>query len=127
MNVRQYGWALVYALCGLVVVLLLMTVSAIREGQQQRGPIIEQTGRAAHAAEAGTQRIEDCTTPGRECYDQGQKRLARVVAGLTTGTQQAAAAATACALTIQHAGKPVTYHTVYRCIVRTTKPQDRKR
>lgn len=71
--------------------------------------------------------IQDCTQPAGECYQRGQKRTAEVVTNLNAGAQQAAAAATACALTLQRAGKPVTYRTVYRCIVRTTQPNERKR
>lgn len=38
--------------------------------------------------------IKDCTTPGRKCYDRGQKRTADVVFNLNRVTIYAAACAT---------------------------------
>ena len=64
----------------LAVVLLCIatstvTVLVIRMSQTSGTDLIEQTKR-------GTSRIEDCTTPGRECYERGQSQLKDTVAGL---------------------------------------------
>lgn len=121
LNVRNLGWAFVYALVGLVVVLALLTLArvnqvtdAIRGSQTQKAPLLAQTNRAAHAAERGTRRIEACTTPGRACYDRSQRQLAQVIAGLTEGNRRSAAAAAACAATLPDPSFP----TVYRCVLR---------
>lgn len=67
------------ALCVAVLVLVLAVVSVtvllIRSSQLNNTGIIDETKR-------GTARIEDCTTPGRDCYDRGQRQLADTVAGL---------------------------------------------
>jgi hypothetical protein len=39
----------------------------------------EQTAATAEAAARAAQRIEDCTTPGRECFQASQERLGRTV------------------------------------------------
>lgn len=125
---RRYAWGLVYALVGIAVVLLIISVirvgdltQTIRESQQQKAPVFSETNRAAQAAQHGTRRIENCTTPGRPCYDRGQRRLGRVVAGLLQGNQRSAAAAAACAASMPHP----TYHAIYRCVVRTLQADRR--
>lgn len=62
-------------LIGIGVLLLLVcigttTVSVvfIREQQVDRAPVTD-------SIQDNTRRIEDCTTPGRECYDRGQSQL----------------------------------------------------
>lgn len=69
--------------------------------------------------------IRDCTQPSGACYRRGQQRTAEAVASLNAGTQQAAAAATSCAIRLSRQGKAVTYHSVYRCIVSTTRGSHR--
>ena len=119
---RRYAWAVLYVLVGLVAIAAVYNIQqishvtdAIRESQQQKAPQISQTNRAAHAAEQGTRRIEACTTPGRACYDRGQRRLAVIVSGLTQGSQRAASAAAACAASLDRPS----YDAVYRCVLRT--------
>lgn len=42
-------------------------------------------------------RLEDCTTPGRECYDDGARRSGELVGNITDAQQDAAVFAAACA------------------------------
>lgn len=69
----------VVALCAAVVVLCAATAAVtsvvIRMSQVDNSDVLEQTKR-------GTTRIEDCTTPGRDCYERGQSQLKDTVAGL---------------------------------------------
>lgn len=122
MNARRYGWALVYALVGVALVLLLLGLGrigdltqAVRDGQTSRAPLFAQTNNAATAAKMTAQRIEACTTPGRPCYDRSQRRLASTVLGINVGSQKAASAAAACAASLPDPS----YRAVYRCVVRT--------
>lgn len=98
-----------------ILVAAAVGVFLIRQSQVHRAPTIDETHTAAVAAERGTQRIEACTTPGRACYDRGQRSLARTVRGLTSSNQQAASAAAACAAGLAHP----TYLNVYRCVRHT--------
>jgi len=121
-DLRRFGWALVFALVGVAVILTLYALNqignvtdAIRSGQTSRAPMLAQTNHAAHAAERGTRIIRDCTTPGRPCFEEGQRRTARAIGDLIQGNQQAAAAAASCAANIH----PPTYRAIYRCVVHT--------
>lgn len=49
--------------------------------------------RAAESAERSAARIEDCTTPGRECFADSQKRLGRTVGTINSFALAAAACA----------------------------------
>lgn len=122
MNARRYGWALVYALVGVALVLVIYGVNrvgdltqAVRDGQQDRVPLLAKTNAAAQSAKTTAKRIENCTTPGRKCYDHGQRQTAAIVAGINQGSQQAASAAAACAASLPDP----TYRAVYRCVVQT--------
>lgn len=42
----------------------------------------EQTAQLAEDAANAAERIEDCTTPGRECFEDGQQRLRGTVASI---------------------------------------------
>ena len=74
------------ALCVAVLVLVLAVVSVtvllMRASQVDNTGTLEAAKSAAEAAKRGTQRIEDCTTPERPCFDRGQHQLADTVAGL---------------------------------------------
>lgn len=50
----------------------------------------ERTAATAADAARAAERIEDCTTPGRECFDDGQRRLARTVGSINDNAVAAA-------------------------------------
>lgn len=81
---------------GLVVAALVAvlvaatTVTSVRADQLTNA-------KKADASRETLRRINDCTTPGRKCFDEGQRRSASVVAALNQGSAAAAAAAAACA------------------------------
>jgi hypothetical protein len=68
-------------------------IDAIRSTQVDNTKINGATNRAAESAERGTKRIEDCTTPGRPCFDESQKRLAEVIVSINDYATYAAACA----------------------------------
>ena len=79
-----------------VLGLLVQTASLsalIRDTQVANTQRTEVTRNAAQAAERGTDRIEDCTTPGRECFEEGQSRLAEAITGINDYATYAAACA----------------------------------
>lgn len=71
-----------FALGALVAALVLLLVTSvltsatksteIRDQQEQNSPLIENTDQTL-------QIIEGCTTPGRACYERGQRQLAKAV------------------------------------------------
>ena len=124
---RGIRFAVVAVLLGLLATLVLYRIASTAEVTSEIRNAQVTNGRTLDNSSETLRIIRDCVNPRGACYLRGQKQTARVVAGLTAGTQQAAAAATSCAVALQEAGKPVTYRTVYRCIVRTTQALDHKR
>jgi hypothetical protein len=62
----------------------------IRETQTANTPLLENSNETLKL-------IRDCTTPGEECFDRGQRRTAEVVANLTSDLTRVSAYAAACA------------------------------
>lgn len=56
----------------------------------------EQTAAAAAAAARAVDRIEDCTTPGRQCFEDQVARTGEAVAGINEGTLAVIVAALSC-------------------------------
>lgn len=96
-RVRPLLGVVVGMLVGALFVGVLVVLLSIRVTQVDRGDDVSDTLRAAEAAEAGTDRIEDCTTPGRDCYERGQAQTAQAVANITRLSAYAATFAAACA------------------------------
>ena len=123
---RGLRYAVIALLVGLLVLIILgriaetaTTTSAIRQAQVTNSHTLNTSAEALKI-------IRDCTDPNGRCFRRSQRETAHVVAGLTQGTQQAAAAATSCAISLARSGHPVTYRLVYRCIVQTTRGPHRK-
>lgn len=71
----------------IVAILTSATKSTeIRDTQQQNSPLIKNTA-------ATLARIQNCTTPGRPCYERGQRQLARAVGDINRVVVLAAACA----------------------------------
>lgn len=68
-------------------------VEATRATQIDNTQRNEDTKSAAENAARSAARIEDCTTPGRPCFDDGQRRLARTVGSINDYALAAAACA----------------------------------
>lgn len=97
---RELTAAIVYVMLTAVAVGVIVVVvqtysllNTVRESQQTNTSTIQAAKSAAWEAERGTDRIEDCTTPGRKCYEQSQKRTADVVTDLNRVAVFAAACA----------------------------------
>lgn len=93
---------LVVGVLGLVVTTYGL-VDAVRDTQVNNTQRAEkdrirdqQTADAAEAAARAVDRIEDCTTPGRECFDDSQRRTGEAVAGINQGTLAVIVAALSC-------------------------------
>lgn len=74
------------------------TVYVIRQTQVSNRPVLRDTHAAADAAvrsaadaAATADRIADCTTPGRECYERAQAQTGTAVSGINTVTIRATA------------------------------------
>lgn len=109
-----------------LMVSMVFGIWLIRSTQTNSHSYVVSGARAAKAAHRGTSRIIDCTTPGRPCYDRGQQRLARTVAGLSIGQQRSAAASAACAVSLAQAGRTLSFKAVYRCELLSLSPPPRK-
>lgn len=68
-------------------------VDAVRDTQVNSVQRSQDTRAAAEAAERSAARIEDCTTPGRECFRESQRRLSQTVSGINDYAKYAAACA----------------------------------
>lgn len=99
MNGHRALGAVAGSLAGLLVVLVLVLVVQIYQVTQQNNRLNE--------------RIVDCTTPGRPCFEEGQKRTAEAVALLNQYTE----AAVVCADREGSQPRPV----VRACILRSLK------
>lgn len=118
---RGLRYAAIGLLLGLLTIIVIQriaetatTTAAIRKAQVTNGHTLNTSAETLRL-------IRDCTDPKGTCYRRGQEQTARAVASLNAGTQQAAAAATSCAISLSRSHRPVTYHSVYRCIVTTTR------
>ena len=87
------GIAILAVVITAAIIQTLSLVTTVREAQQNNTKTVESAKIAAREAQRGTDRIEECTTPGRPCYDQGQKRTADVVSDLNRVAVFAAACA----------------------------------
>ena len=97
MRLHPRGRAVVVFVIGMgATALLLLLVFAIvtsatksteiRDQQQENSPLIENT-------DATLERIQNCTTPGRPCYERGQRQLADAVGNVNRVVVLAAACA----------------------------------
>lgn len=77
----------------MVIVQSYAILNATRQTQLGNDARSEDTKVAAEQAARTAQRIEDCTTPGRECFDDAQKRLGRTVGTINDYALYAAACA----------------------------------
>jgi hypothetical protein len=104
---------------GLLLLMLFatstVTVVLIRQQQVQNVSTLTSAQAAARAAQRTAESVRSCTTPGLKCYERAQTQTAQAVAGLTSGSQKAAAAAAACALNLSHPD----FAAIYGCVIRT--------
>lgn len=75
---------------------VLYTVVEVRKTQVSRISVADTTAQAAEDAARSAQRIEDCTTPGRDCYEDTQKTTANAVGSVATNTLAVIVAALSC-------------------------------
>lgn len=87
----------VIAILVAILCLLLYVVILIRFGQVTNAPKIDNTERAATAANKVLRKVKSCTTPGEKCFQAAQRRSAALVGGLNGYAAAASAAATLCA------------------------------
>lgn len=73
------------------------TIVSVRFAQQDNTELLKDAEDAAVAAQRGTTRIEDCTTPGRKCFEDGQARGAELVGSINKAVILAAACASSLA------------------------------
>lgn len=107
----------ILALTTSVVVLIL-----IRQTQTTNSPLLRTTNKAAKAAQKGTARIIDCTTPGGECYQRSLMQTAKVTGNVNNFTARAATLASSCAANATGATFDELYAQVYRCVREGLKP-----
>lgn len=85
------------AVSALVAWVILMLVAStwtlylIRDSQVRNKTTLSSASAAARAAQRGTARIEDCTTPGGACFERAQRQTSGAVAGINTVTVRATA------------------------------------
>lgn len=87
------GLAVIGVLLVFIIVQTFGLTSQVRETQKGNRSTLETAQIAAEEAAKATDRIEDCTTPGRPCYIQGQKRTADYLSDLNLVIAYAAACA----------------------------------
>jgi len=116
---RQVIWSIVAVVVAFSVAALAAAafVSAfkateIRDAQLSNTKTLRNTERTLDL-------IEDCTTPGRDCYDRGQKRTADAVANIN----KVAVYAAACADRRGVQGRAE----IFTCVIRALAQEDRKR
>lgn len=108
-NTRAFAWVIIALLVGALVVTLL---TATIVGADNTNTI-----RATQRDNAETLRlIRSCTTPGRECFDEGQKRTADAVADIN----RVAIYAAACADKPGVQGRDE----IYACVIRSLAKAD---
>ena len=73
-----------------------LLTGAVREAQIDNSQRAEDTRSAAEDAARTAQRIEDCTTPGRACFDENAERTAGAIVGINRGTLVVITAALSC-------------------------------
>lgn len=79
--------------CALVLTLAfsMWTLALIRATQVDNRTTLTNARDAATAAARTANRVEDCTTPGGDCYERGQRQTSGAVAGINTITVRATA------------------------------------
>jgi hypothetical protein len=99
-RVRSFLHVVAGTATGLLIVgvlfLLVQTSSLaglIRETQVAAQQRSLDTRSAAESAARGTERIEACTTPGRDCFQESQRRLAKAISNINDYATYAAACA----------------------------------
>lgn len=89
---------------GIVVVAQILSLSSdIRDTQVDRAAVTDATREAALQAKQAAEdaarsadRIEDCTTPGRECFEDAKQRTEKAIVGINRGTLTVIVAAISC-------------------------------
>ncbi len=82
----------------------------------------EQTAATAADAARSADRIESCTTPGQECYEDQQRRTGDAVAGINQGTLAIIVAAISCQADGIIDEKPLARCTASRARAATVRP-----
>ena len=104
---RQTVWFVL----GLLVALLAMsTLYSI----QRTATLAEAIRENQKSGRAVLDRVNDCTTPGRRCFEQGQKRTASAVGDINLVTIYAASCGS------RHPGQPVVVRRCVERLLRTT-------
>lgn len=83
----------------------------------------EATAQLAEDAARSADRIEDCTTPGRRCFEDQLKRTGDAVAGINQGTLAVIVAALSCQADGVTEEKPLARCTARRAAASTVKTQ----
>ena len=86
---RQLWGAASAFLLGLLVVLLVVAVI-------QTWVLADDIRNAQKSNQSVLGYVQDCTTPGGECFERGQDQTAQAVSGINAGTLRIIAAALAC-------------------------------
>lgn len=86
---RQVWGAVTATLLGLLVVAVIVAVI-------QTWAIADDIRNAQKSNQSVIRYIQDCTTPGGECYARSEERTASAVSGINAGTLRIIAAALAC-------------------------------
>lgn len=93
---RAAFWKRVAQAAGILALILTLafsawTVSLIRATQVDNRTTLTSARDAATAAARTANRVEDCTTPGGDCYERSQRQTSGAVAGINTITVRATA------------------------------------
>lgn len=83
---RAIAWFIIGVLVALLVLLAFYALLSMRV-------VLDNVRGAQKDARSTGVRIEDCTTPGRECFERGQKQTAAAVASINRVAILAAACA----------------------------------
>lgn len=97
-------------------VLSAVTVTRVSDRQGENTETLGDAARAAEAAEKGVDLIQDCTSPGGDCYARSQRRTAAILSDFN----QAVVFAAACADKRGVQGE----HEIYACVVRLLAKSD---
>lgn len=116
---RRFTIGASFLLLTFVLVGVLYTVTLMRATQLDNRSTLDNTARAAVAAEAGTARIEDCTTVGHDCYDEQQAQAGQFIKGINEGTLRVIVAALSC-----QADGVTGQRALARCTVRRAEAAD---
>lgn len=92
-TVRNFGWIIVGLLSALLLVIvlaLLVGTGSSSQDAEENTEAIEQTQRDNREL---LRLIKSCTTPGEECFQEGQERTADAIADINRVTVYAASCA----------------------------------